>query len=146
MSEFFGGPEKIIVREDGQLIRIQPHTFSVVGDVPLPEDMESVILWMLAREFRGFYFTFKTHIGMMGPDTSTRVLMARVWMEGKEGEDRLYKEMKSRMQELIAAAPAFFSPGSFLANMSNRDYLHNVVKACHTDQPETLWVVWESGQ
>lgn len=144
IEDWWGGPEKIVMNADSNPVRLQPRTISVEVGLPLPEDMEAVVLWVLVREFRGIYFCFRTHIPYIGELPPTRVLSARFWFEGKPHENRLTTELKRRMTELIEKAVAFTSPSGFLLNQSNADWKEKMVVETHQDFPDDNWVIWEN--
>jgi hypothetical protein len=119
-------PSKMVMGPDGQLVEVPGHTIRVMVGLPLPDEVERAILWVLAREWVGFYFTFFTENEHGISPEPVRVLKARCWFP--EGTQVTAKtKVVLRMSELVKMGSSFVSGSGFLMNLCNRDMLTEMV-------------------
>jgi formylmethanofuran dehydrogenase subunit B len=131
-------PSKFLVNKDGSLTEVYGHTFRVKfgRGLPLPEDIEIAIVWVLAREWDGSYFTFSTELEYGVP---IRVLKAMCWFS-KEEDISTKTKMTLRMAELVKMGESFVSVGGFLANVCNRDMRTEMVRETYTMDGSEVWI------
>lgn len=141
------GPIKVIVKEEEGLQYVQGQTLIVTLDGAFPEDIEQAILWVLTREWRGFYFTFANYTNpyVSTPETiPQRAILARTWFSIEELSERKLVDVRTRIVELIKTAEAVASPSSFLLNLCNRDLLTSTVHETHHEEcVDTVWLARE---